>query len=91
MEVKHNFSKGLGKELAAPSELHSPANHASDLEMVIKEVLGMESFSAHPPQTGQLPRQHSSFHHFRPLLHNVNEDKLREWIGKSGKRIMFDQ
>ena len=91
MELKHNFRTGLGKSVAAPSDLHSPANHAQDLKAVIDEVLAVNAFILQPPQTGQSSRHHSTMNPFHPLLYNVNEDKLQEWVRKTGKKIMCDQ
>ena len=90
MELKHNFRTGLGKSVAAPSDLHSPANHTQDFKAVIEEVMAMDAFTAHSSQTGQCPRHHSTIR-FHPLLHNVNEDKLQEWVRKTGMKIMYDQ
>ena len=90
MELKHNFRTGLRKSVAAPSDPHSPANHAQDLKAVVKEVLAMDAFTAHPSQTGQCPSHHSTIR-FHPLLHNVNEDKLQGWARKAGRKTMYDQ
>ena len=90
MELKHNFRTGLGNSMAAPSDLYSPANHTQDLKAVVKEVLGMDAFTAHPSETGQCPRHHSTTCS-HPLLYDVNEDKLQEWVRKTGRKIMYDQ
>ena len=45
----------------------------------------------HPPQTGQRPCHHFTIIPFHPLLHKVNENKLQEWVRKTGQKIMYDK
>lgn len=85
MEVKENFHAKINP--AQPSTLHSSAKYMADLTSVIEELSMSNVFVA---LADQPPRKHSAMPKFSPLLHRVNEDKLRLWILKTGKNIMLN-
>ena len=73
------------------SGLHSSANYKTDLTHVIEELSDAFVVQPHVMHMDQLTRTHTAIHKFTPLLHNVNKDKLRVWILKTGKTILLNQ
>ena len=86
MGVKETFSMGLRE----PSGLHSSANYKADLAQVTDELLEVKSFRPQPQTAGSQASKHTGMDDLKPLLHNVNRDKIQQWIIKSGNNFMLN-
>ena len=84
MEMQDNFDDGL-RTTKPLSDHHVKPKTTEDIKLVVSELVSQRVFWT---QDG---RKHRSFHHFKPLLHKINRDKLAAWIDRTVQHILHDQ
>lgn len=65
-------------------------NYKADLAQVTDELLEVKSFRPQPQTAGSQASKHTGMDDLKPLLHNVNRDKIQQWIIKSGNNFMLN-
>ena len=84
MELKQKFDEGLTTSKPM-SDHHTKAKTVQDIQLVVNELMSQQAFKI---KDG---RYHSHFRRFKPLLHEVDHEKLVTWINRTAKYILHDQ